>query len=375
MEKCIGIINSGINAGTYGTLCETRPDYMLPYGGRYRIIDFSLSTMTNHNISNVVVYGGKHIRSTLDHLGIGQPWELNRRRNGLVIFPPVYDSDLVQPTNIATYYKTLPFFEYSNLQNIYMDDPMTIIKMQMDEAYEKFIEEDLDVLLFYKKQIDTEGKYLNARKMTVDNDGKLLNIGLNLGTQDEFNLFLSKFFIKKDVFIKLVKEAVEKANALTLRQAILNNKDKLKIDIYHIDGHVEVIRDLSSYYDANMNLLNKDIYHEVFFDKNLIYTKSKDEPSTLYKDYSRVNNSLIANGCIIEGDVENSILFRGVKIGKGTIVRNSIIIQKTEIGEDSVVVNVISDKYGVIDDGVTVVGHPKQPYVIRKGQRIRKVEE
>lgn len=375
MEKCIGIINSGVKKSTFGSLADTRPDYMLPYAGRYRIIDFSLSTMTFHNISNVVVYGGKHIRSTLDHLGIGQPWELNRRRNGLVVFPPVYDSELVVPTDIASYFKTLPFFEYSNLKNIYLDDPMTIIKMELDEAYEMFVEQDLDVLFFYKRQKDTEGKYINARKLIIDSDGKLVNIGQNLGTQDEFDLYLGKLFIKKDVFMDLVKEAVEKSNALTIRQAIINNKEKLKIGTYGVDGHVEVIRDLTSYYEANMNLLNKDIYHELFYDKHLIFTKSKDEPSTLYKESSRVKNSLIANGCIIEGQVENSILFRGVKVGANSIIRNSIIIQKTEIGNDAVVVNVISDKYGRVENEVTVVGNAKQPYVIKKGLTIRKVEE
>ncbi|MDO5718357.1 MAG: glucose-1-phosphate adenylyltransferase subunit GlgD [Tissierellia bacterium] len=375
MEKCIGLINSGVNNGAFSSLCGIRPDYMLPYGGRYRIIDFALSNMTNHNISNVVVYGGKHIRSTLDHLGNGQSWELNRRRNGLMIFPPIFESDLVVPTDISIYFNSLRFYEHSPLNTVFMDNPMTIIKMDMDEAYDKFIEEDLDVLIFYKRQKDTEGKYLNASKVILDDAGELVNIGTNLGTEDEFNLFLGKTIIKKDVFIDLVKDSVEKSNAHTMRKAIMNNKEHLKIGTYHVDGHVEVIRDLRSYYEANMNLLVPDIYHEMFFGRNNIYTKSKDEPSTIYKDSSKVSNSLLANGCIIEGHVENSIIFRGVKIGKDAIVKNSIIIQKSVIGADSIIVNVIVDKYGVVEDGVTLVGNPLQPYVIAKGKTIGKAEE
>ncbi|MDO5689518.1 MAG: glucose-1-phosphate adenylyltransferase subunit GlgD [Tissierellia bacterium] len=372
MEKCIGVINSGVTTEIFDTLCKTRPTYMLPFAGRYRLIDFALSNMSNHNVSNVVVYGGKNLRSTLDHLGNGQSWELNRRRNGLFVFPPIYHSDMIVPTDIANYYNTLTFYEHSTQKNMFIDNPMTVVKMDLQDAFEKFIEEDLDVMLFYKTQKDPDGYYLNTSKIILNEQGKLLNIGMNLGTENEFNLYLGKMLIKKDLFITLVKEAVEKGNAHNLRQAIINNKHILKIGTYHLDGHVEVIRDTRTYYQANMNLLNPDIYHELFFGRNMIYTKSKDEPPTTYKSTSKVNNSLIANGCIIEGHVENSIVFRGVKIGKDSIVRNSIIIQKSSIGSDAIVVNVITDKYASIGDGVTVVGNPLQPYVVGKSQVIVK---
>jgi len=135
---------------------------------------------------------------------------------------------------------------------------------------------------------------------------------------------------------------------------------------------VEYIKDIKSFYDANMKLLNRGISRELFFEGGTIFTKSKDEPPTLYKDLATVNNSLIANGCIIEGEVQNSIIFRGVKIGKGSIVKNSIVMQKSIIEDNAIVVNSILDKYAKIGNGVRIIGSTLMPYVVEKAQRIRK---
>lgn len=375
MEKCIGVINSGFTNETFNSLCKTRPVYMLPFGGRYRIVDFSLSSMSNHNFSSVLLYGGKNIRSTLDHIGNGQPWELNRRRNGLMIFPPVVENEFEKQSNILVYYQTLPYFEYSKNENIYIDNPMTIAKINLDLPFEKFKKENLDVLLLYKRQKDFTGKYINCDKLILNENGELHNIGINLGTENEFNLYLNKAFIKKDAFIRIVKDATERGDASNLRNGFINHKDSLRIGTYEVKSHVEVVHDLTSYYQANMNLLDMSIYDELFTGEYPVFTKSKDEPSTLYAEDSKVCNSLIANGCIIKGHVENSIIFRGVNIGPNAIVKNSIIIQKSQIGESSIVVNVISDKYGVVKDGVTVVGSAIQPYVIKKDMVIKKGQQ
>lgn len=344
MDKCIGVINSGQNKETYGGLCDTRPDYMLPYSGRYRIIDYSLSTMTNNSIQNVVIYGKAHIRSTLDHIGNGQPWELNRKRNGIFIFPPIYESSIAR-NEINSYYQTLTFYEESSANNIFIADPMTITSLNLRTPFDKFIEEDLDVLFLYKSQEDKDALLLQSPKITLDKNGRLFNISINLGTQDRFNLFLGKYFIKKELFIKIIKESVEKGDSSTLVEAILKRMDSLKIGLYEVTDHVEVIKDLRTYFSSSMNLLNREIFNKIYSREKMIYTKSKDEPSSLYNPGCRVTNSLVANGCKISGQVENSIIFRGVQIGKNSIIRNSILMQDTVVGENSILVNVISDKF------------------------------
>lgn len=372
MENCLGIISVGDGESNFGSLCKNRPVYMLPFGGRYRLIDFTISNMVNHGIKTVAVYTGEKIRSTMDHLGNGRPWDLNRRFNGLFLFPPIIkDEHLSHTGDISEYYSTEHFFNQAKEEYVFIHHPNILAKVNLKEAFKHFIDSGADITLFYKKQIDPWGEYINCDKIHLNSDGSLINIGLNLGTEKEFNFYIGMGFIKKSVFLKIVKESVEKGDAYYLKDALLLNKRKYKINSYEFKGHVSNIRNLKSYYDANMNLLNKDFSNELFFEGGTIYTKAKDEPSTLYTDTSNVQNSLIANGCIIEGTVENSIIFRGVNVGKNAIVKNSILMQKSEVLDDAIVVNTIMDKYTSIGEGIRLAGSSVMPYVVEKYQKIR----
>ena len=372
MENCLGVISVGDGESNFGSLCKNRPVYMLPFGGRYRLIDFTISNMVNNGIKTVAVYTGEKIRSTMDHLGNGRPWDLNRRFNGLFLFPPIIkDEYLSHNGDISEYYSTEHFFNQAKEEYIYIHHPNILAKVNLKEAFKHFIDTDADITLFYKKQIDPWGEYINCDKIHLNSDGSLINIGLNLGTEKEFNFYIGMGFVKKSVFLKIVKESVEKGDAYYLKDAILLNKRKYKINSYEFKGHVSNIRNLKSYYDANMNLLNKGFSNELFFEGGTIYTKAKDEPSTLYTDTSNVQNSLVANGCIIEGTVENSIIFRGVNVGKNAIVKNSILMQKSEVLENAIVVNTIMDKYTSIGEGIRLAGSSVMPYVVEKYQKIR----
>lgn len=371
MKNCIGIIYSNGPDDSYEALSKSRPDYMFPFGGRYRIIDFALSNMSNSNLSHVMLYAGKNIRSTLDHIGDGKNWELNRRNNGLMINPPSYDSLSGEKCEVQTYFDSLPFYEYTKADHIYLQNPMFICKNNIRQAYDVFVDDDYDAMLFYSRMADPEGRYINMQKLILDASGNFVNVGLHLGTQETVDLFLGRAFVKKQVFIDVLKDAVERGNAKTLIQALLNNKNRLKIGVYAVEDYVSIIRDIRSFYQANMDLLHPEVYNELFYQGGMVYTKSKDEPSTLYKAGSLVRNSLIANGCIIEGQVENSIIFRGVRIHKGAIIRNCILIQKTTVEEGAVLVNTISDKYAHIESGLSLVGSAMKPYVIGKNEVVR----
>ncbi len=371
MQNLLGIINSvDSRVNRFESLTNKRPDYMLPYGARYRIIDFTLSNISNYNLSNVMLFGGRNIRSTLDHIGNGKSWELNRRNHGLSINPPSYDIGVELLSEIKSYYNAIDLIFTAKQENIYVSDPMTIAKINIDEAYEEFLEKDYDIMFVYKNLNDSDMKFLNTRKLILDGD-KVVSVGENLGTEVNFNMFINNLFIKKSVFIELISKSIEHGNANTLVDAIELNRNEYKIGAYKTDVFVEMIRDAASYYQANLNLLKPEIYEEVFYTGGMILTKSKDEPSTLYKSYSKVGNSLVANGCIIEGHVENSIIFRGVNIGKNTIIKNSVLIQQSEVGDDAVVINSILDKYATIDDGVSIMGTGGNPYIVAKNERIR----
>lgn len=367
MDNCLGLILNSNIENNFGSLCQNRPVYMLPYAGRYRLVDFTISNMVNHNIKTIAVYTGDKIRSTMDHLGDGKPWELNRRFTGLFLFPPSYDNNPQGKIDeISQIHSTEPFFENMKEEYVFLAHPNVIAKVDLDEVFNKFVETDADITLVYKQQIDPKGEYINFDKLHLNKAGELINIGLNLGTENTFNQYLGMGFIKKEVLMSLVKVAVEKGNANLLKEAMLLQKHKLKINTYEYKGYVQTIRNLETYYKSSMALLDSEIYKNLFFKGGLVFTKAKDEPPTIYRDNCRVENSLIANGCVIEGIVEDSIIFRGVKVGKGALVKNSILMQKTEVGEGAVVVNTIMDKYSEIEADVNVAGSPIIPYVLEK---------
>jgi len=373
MDKCIGVISGANIENNFGALCIHRPVYMLPFGGRYRLIDFSVSNMVNYGIKTVAIFTGEKIRSTMDHIGDGKPWDLNRRFNGLVLFPPVTQGYPINlKGDISQFFTAMDFFEQVREKYIFLNHPNILAKVDLDKAFKHFIETDADITMIYKKQEDPWGEYINCDKMNINEDGEVLNIGMNLGTETDFMMSLKTGFMKKEVFIKVVKEAVEKGELYNLEDAIMTNKDKFKINSYEFKGHTENIRNLKSYYDANINLLKKPIANELFYERGTILTQTKDEPSTLYTETANVQNSHVANGCIIEGSVENSIIFRGVKIAKGAVVKNSIVMQKSEIGENASVINSILDKETQIGEGVRIAGSTLIPFVVEKRQKIRK---
>lgn len=354
------IYSSEFEERNYGALCKSRPDYMLPFGGRYRLIDFSLSNISNHDISRVVLYADRMLRSTLDHIGNGKSWELNRRNGGLLINSPNYNSK-GNLSEIETYYDTIRYFEDHPSDYIYIKNPMYINKVDITDAKETMESNNLDCLIFSTKTEDRDGYYLNRRIISSDKNGKPCSVGLNLGLSNEIDLFLGSIMIKRDMFLRILRTAMEKNSQMSLLNAIFSFAGDMNIDFYRHNKEFEIISDINSFFEANMKLLKKDDFNQLFYEDGLVYTKSKDEPSTSYTKESNVKNSLIANGSIIRGEVENSIIFRGVSIGKGAVVKNSIVFQDTVISDGAILNYAITDKRTFIDKDSRLFGNRSHP--------------
>lgn len=367
MDNILALVySSEFNPANYEGLCNVRPDYMLPFGGRYRIIDFALSNLTNYDISNVILFAGNKMRSTLDHVGNGRSWELNRRRGGLSIVPPNFDKS--NSSEIFTYYDAMRAFEDSNAEYVFITNPMYINKVDISDAKERVKENDTDVLIFTKKTNDKDGYFLNHRLINSDENDLPINVGLNLGTSDRFDLFAGSILMKKEKFIKVLRFAVEMNNISSLLSAIFEYPSALSKEFYRVDNQLEIIMNANSFFDANMKLLDRENFNNLFYEDGQVYTKSKDEPSTSYTKESKVKNSLVANGSIIEGEIENSIIFRGVTIKKGAVIKNSIIFQDTIIEEDAILNFVITDKGTKVGENVKLFGNRSHPYVSNKNE-------
>lgn len=369
MQNILALIySSEFNEKNYDTLCKYRPDYMLPFGCRYRVIDFTLSNITNHNISSVILYGGEPLRSTLDHVGDGRNWELNRRSGGLTISPPIYNKSITS-NEIETYYNTMKHFIDSKREYIYITNPMYISKVDISDAYQQMLEEGRDALIFTQKKNDEYGYYLNRRIINTEGEDPK-SVGINLGLEEEINLFTGSILIKKDLFIDLLRYSIEKNNATTVLDALFKYPKEKSIGLYRSKESLRVIMDTLTYFETSLTLLDREYFDEIFYKQGMVYTKSKDEPSTEYLKGSKVRNSLVANGALIEGEIENSIIFRGVKVKKGAVIKNSIIFQNSEIGEGAILNHVITDKDTKIHNDVKLFGNRTHPFLTEKGEHV-----
>lgn len=365
MKNCLGLINLSESGDAFGALCQGRPVAMLPFGGRYRVIDFTLSNMVNSGITGIGVFTGNKVRSVMDHLGSGGPWDLDRKINGLFLFTPTSDYTTITQKvgDLDLFYQNRHFVEYAKQDTILMTKSYMIGNIDFSEAYADFIASDADISIVYKRVEDTHNRFIGNDKLTLDAEGRFVSIGTNLGMEPEFNLSLEMYFVKKSVYLDFLYRAVERGEANYMRQAMFSTLKDYKVRAFAYDGYIACMNTVRNYFEANMQTLNAEISEELFFKHGHIFTKVKDEPSTYYKRNAKMRNVFVANGCQIDGFVENSIIFRGVKIGTDSVVRNSIVMQKTHIEDNAHLNYVILDKRSGVRRGVTLVGDPSSPYV------------
>jgi glucose-1-phosphate adenylyltransferase len=231
------------------------------------------------------------------------------------------------------------------------------------------IKSENDITIIYKNVKNNE-KFYNLDTLNIGINKSLISIGKNAGKNEKVNLSMEMYIMKKEIFVKIIEDAIETGESNYLKQALFKVIGDYNISTYKFDGYLACVNSSKNFYDANMDMLNIDIYKQLFTEERPIFTKVKDEPSTIYRENSKVRNSLVANGCDIEGEVNNSIIFRDVHVAEGTTINNSIIMQRTTIEEECSLNNVILDKYVKISKGNALAGDKKVPYIISKGLTI-----
>ncbi|WP_273125202.1 sugar phosphate nucleotidyltransferase [Bacillus weihaiensis] len=303
----------------------------IPFAGRYRLIDFVLSNMVNSDIESVAIFPKYSYRSLMDHVGSGKQWDLNRKKDGLFFFPsPHLHNEYDEFGSFRQFQDHYDYFLRSSQEYAVITNSHTVCNIDYKKVLERHIENRCDIT-----EVRKNGESLQMYMMSTT----------------------------------LLKDLIEdktQTGCKTLSDIIVDNRKNLTICDYEFSGYAARIDSISSYYKHSLELLNPDIWQEIFKKDRPILTKAKDEPPTMYGKDSVVKNSLIANGCKIEGHVENSIIFRGVHIGKDTVIKNSVIMQKTNIGEQCLLENVIADKDVKVLDYTKLEGGSKKPLILRK---------
>lgn len=372
--NALGIIFPNIYDELVPELTSERLMASIPFASRYRIIDFVLSSMVNCGIDNIAVLVRKNYFSLLDHLGSGREWDLTRKNGGLTIFPPFAEKNMEVSSGKVSMISNLSGFLKSQKEKyVILSDANIASNFDFDAILESHIESKADVTVAYIKQklpqsiLEAE-ETTKSMYYTIDLDGtRVKKININSKEEGIQNFSMNIYVFEREKLIKLINEAFISGGIYLERDVLVPQLNTLNINAYEYKHYAARIDSLKSYFDESMKLLDNDNL-DALFGKSPIYTKVRDDNPTRYITGASAKNVMVADGCVIEGEIENSILFRGVKIGKGAKVKNSILMQDTIVGEDANVDYIITDKKVKITDGKELKGTDTFPVFIAKKQ-------
>ncbi len=348
----------------------------IPFAGRYRMIDFALSSMVNSGISNISVLARENYRSLMDHLGSGREWDLARKNGGLFVWPPFAEKSMsMYRGRVEALVHITEFLSEQKEQYVILCDTNIAVSFDFEEFIQYHIDHGADVTVAYTVQELPESA-LKARQMipgcmyyTFDIDGdNVTDIYINpqeLGIQ---NFGMNIYCIDREQLIKIIRESYMRGGVYFERDILqrMIELNETKVVAYRFDGYYSRIQDMKSYFDENLRLLEEENLDALF--SRPVYTKLRDDNPTRYFDGAVVKNVMAADGCVIEGNVENCVLFRGVKIGKGATVKNCVLMQDTVVEDGATLDYIITDKDARITEGQEVRGTDSFPVYIAKYQ-------
>ena len=376
--KIAGLVFSNIHDRTIPEMTRMRTMASIPFGCRYRLIDFALSNLVNSEITNIGVITHYNYQSLMDHIGGGKDWDLARRSGGIKILPPyitAYENAVaakLYTSRLEALLGAQSFINRCGADYIILSDCDAVLNIDLNDVMEDHIRSGAFLTLVTKRMDVSKLQFSHERDIAVvDNDGRITEIDRYIPKTGELDISTNIMVLRRSDLQNALNEALARGYTSFHLDIIGKNLSKKFFHAYRYDGWYSQIDSLEKYFSASMQLLNPDVRHCLLGNpEREVYTKIRNSAPTKYEAGASVSNSLIADGCVIEGTVENSILFRGVHISRGTVVRNSILLQDTYVGANVSLNCVITDKNASVRDDRVLSGHETMPFFIGKGMTV-----
>lgn len=360
-NNVLGIIFPNVGDEALSELTSLRSMGSVPFGGRYRLIDFELSSMVDCGMSKIGIITKGNYQSLMDHVGSGRAWDLSRKNGGLMIIPPFNTAGAgMHSTRIEALTGAMDFVRHCDEEYVLLTDCNFVCNMDYEKVFDFHIKSGADITAVYTKGLSPETKSLGFKV----NDGRITEAGFVTNENADYSMNI--YFMRKSLLERFVNDSIRTGENDFEKLFIMDNVSSLKIMGYEYTGFVRVLDNLKSYFDSNMSLLKSENRKALFTSKRPVYTKVRDEVPAIYGLGSSVKNSLVTDGCVINGTVENCVLSHGVHIGKGAVVKNCILMNNTYIGDGVHLDCVIADKEVVIKPNKTLSGDASYPIFIGK---------
>lgn len=372
--EALGIIFPNSYDSLVPDLVSERLMASIPFASRYRMCDFMISSMVHCGIDNISILVRKNYHSLLDHLGNGREWDLARKNGGLNIVPPFAQKQIkVFSGRIEALESIRGYLMKQTEKYVILSDANMAVNFDFNALLDAHIKSGADVTMVYRKQ-EIPQSLIRQSTAGMDlyyalgiNGDRVSKIYINPKESGEMNFSLNIYVVERELLMRMVDEAYLHGNVYFVRDILEKKIDQLDVRGFCYDGYVAHIHDMNSYFEENMRLLKEENLNALF-SGNQIYTKIRDDNPTRYINGAKAKNVMVADGCVIEGEVENSVLFRGVKIGKGAKVKNCVLMQDTVIEDNASVEYVITDKNVTISEGKSLTGNDSFQVYVAKGQ-------
>ena len=372
-DKALGIITPAANFIHVDGLQDYRPVGAFSFLGRFRVIDFPISNMSNSGIDRIQVYVGGQPRSIAEHIGTGRHYNINSKRGKIqLLFSQKNDSTSIYNNDVSYFYENLAILERAHQDYIVIAPSYMVYRQDFNKFIDDHIESGADISLLCHKVNNAKEAYRNCCTINLDKETKeFAGIGYNMGNAKEKIIFMDTYCMKRDFFIKLIKEAKSISSAYYLANIIHAKRNELNVRIVSHKGYFAALTSFNDYFNASMALLDIDMSENIFADECWpFYTRTTDACPTKYLESSKVCNSMISNGCVIGGEVENSIIGRNVTIEEGAVVKNSVIAAYSTIKAGVRVENTVVDKWAKLLHTEYIAGTPDKPAYIKRNDTI-----
>ena len=371
----VGLIFSNIHDNNIPELTKMRTLGSVPFGGRYRLVDFALSSMVNSGITKIGIVTHNNYQSLMDHLGNGKDWDLARRSGGIKILPPYISafenaaSNKYYSSRLEALLGTVNFFNRCNEDYVVMSDCDVICNVDLNDVIEQHIRTEADITFVTK--MTTHSSHETVSVVGCDKDGIITDIVDRKNVSKKSRVYINIMVLKRTYLLNVLEIAISRGYTSFMQDIVRKNIKKEKYMIYDYQGCYAHIGSMESYFDCSMQLLESETREQLFGIRNRpVLTKIRNSAPTRYCDGAKVSNSVVAEGCVIEGTVENSIIFRGVHVGKGAVVKNCILFQDTYVCQNAELNCVITDKNVMIKDKRKLSGHQTMPFYIGKNMSV-----
>lgn len=364
--RAIGIILAGGNSSRMGKLSAKRAVAAMPIVGSYRAIDFTLSNMTNSHIQKVAVYTQYNSRSLNEHLNSSKWWDFGRKQGGLYLFTPT-----ITATNSYWYkgtadalYQNISFLKSAHEPYVVIASGDAVYKLDYNKVLEEHIATGADITVVCKDIQPGEDDINRFGVVKLADDNRVISFEEKPIVAETNTASIGVYVVRRRQLIELLEACAAEGRSDFVNDILVRYKNVKKIYAYKLDSYWRNIGTIDSYFKTNMDFLKKDIRDYFFRQHPDVYSKVEDLPPAKYNGDAAVSNSLIASGSIINGTVEDSVLFKKVYIGNNCVIKNSIILNDVHIGDNCYIENCIVESRDTLRANTVHTGDPNEIKVI-----------